>query len=186
MAVLGNKLTLMSPSRGVSMEAGAAITVLLASQCELRCLIYYSLLYPLFSSAPGPNPSCPLLSNPLPPPPSSPLRTPHPTRLPPLPHPAGRTHEPSSFALFPTLLDLRTHTDLQTVFPSRPPCASSAPPPVSVSCRVDSETSTGVHSPGLSWVGSSRSLLLVPSLVASWVSSSTPPGGRPVLPLVWL
>jgi sodium-dependent phosphate transporter len=32
MAVLGNKLTLMSPSRGVCMETGAAITVLLASQ----------------------------------------------------------------------------------------------------------------------------------------------------------
>lgn len=32
MKVLGNKLTLHSPSRGFSMELGAAITVLLASQ----------------------------------------------------------------------------------------------------------------------------------------------------------
>jgi sodium-dependent phosphate transporter len=32
MAALGNRLTLMSPSRGFSMEIGAAITVLLASQ----------------------------------------------------------------------------------------------------------------------------------------------------------
>jgi phosphate/sulfate permease len=32
MAVLGNRLTLMSPSRGYSMELGASITVILASQ----------------------------------------------------------------------------------------------------------------------------------------------------------
>lgn len=32
MAVLGNKITLHSPSRGFSMEMGAAITVILASQ----------------------------------------------------------------------------------------------------------------------------------------------------------
>jgi sodium-dependent phosphate transporter len=32
MAALGNRLTLMSPSRGFSMEMGASITVLLASQ----------------------------------------------------------------------------------------------------------------------------------------------------------
>jgi sodium-dependent phosphate transporter len=35
MRILGNKLTLMSPSRGFSMELGAAITVLLASQYGL-------------------------------------------------------------------------------------------------------------------------------------------------------
>ena len=34
MKVLGNRLTAMSPSRGFSMELGASITVLLASQCE--------------------------------------------------------------------------------------------------------------------------------------------------------
>lgn len=34
MRVLGNRLTLMSPSRGFSMELGSSITVLLASQCE--------------------------------------------------------------------------------------------------------------------------------------------------------
>ena len=35
MALLGNKLTLHSPSRGYSMELGSAITVLLASQYGL-------------------------------------------------------------------------------------------------------------------------------------------------------
>ncbi|KAM0792852.1 hypothetical protein ACM66B_002616 [Microbotryomycetes sp. NB124-2] len=35
MAVLGNKITLMSPSRGMNMELGAAITVILASQYGL-------------------------------------------------------------------------------------------------------------------------------------------------------
>ena len=35
MAVLGNKITLMSPSRGFTMELGAAITVILASQYGL-------------------------------------------------------------------------------------------------------------------------------------------------------
>jgi hypothetical protein len=34
MKVLGNRLTLMSPSRGFSMELGSAITVVLASQCK--------------------------------------------------------------------------------------------------------------------------------------------------------
>jgi len=34
MRVLGNRLTLMSPSRGFSMELGSSITVLLASQCK--------------------------------------------------------------------------------------------------------------------------------------------------------
>lgn len=33
MKVLGNRLTAHSPSRGFSMELGASITVLLASQC---------------------------------------------------------------------------------------------------------------------------------------------------------
>jgi phosphate/sulfate permease len=32
MAVLGNRITLISPSRGFTMELGAAITVILASQ----------------------------------------------------------------------------------------------------------------------------------------------------------
>lgn len=32
MRILGNRLTLMSPSRGFSMELGSSITVLLASQ----------------------------------------------------------------------------------------------------------------------------------------------------------
>lgn len=37
MAVMGNRITLMSPSRGFTAELGAAITVILASQysCEL-------------------------------------------------------------------------------------------------------------------------------------------------------
>lgn len=35
MRVLGNKMTLMSPSRGFSMELGAAVTVLLASNFAL-------------------------------------------------------------------------------------------------------------------------------------------------------
>lgn len=35
MKVLGNKITLMSPSRGFSMELGASITVILASQYGL-------------------------------------------------------------------------------------------------------------------------------------------------------
>jgi sodium-dependent phosphate transporter len=35
MAVIGNRLTLMSPSRGFSMELGSSITVLLASQYAL-------------------------------------------------------------------------------------------------------------------------------------------------------
>merc|ERR1711964_757171 len=35
MKVLGNKITLMSPSRGFSMELGSAITVILASQYGL-------------------------------------------------------------------------------------------------------------------------------------------------------
>jgi solute carrier family 20 (sodium-dependent phosphate transporter) len=34
MRVMGNKLTLMSPSRGFSMELGSAVTILLASICE--------------------------------------------------------------------------------------------------------------------------------------------------------
>ena len=38
MRVLGNRLTLMSPSRGFSMELGSSITVLLASQC--MCSLY--------------------------------------------------------------------------------------------------------------------------------------------------
>lgn len=35
MSVLGNRLTMHSPSRGFSMELGSSITVLLASQCRL-------------------------------------------------------------------------------------------------------------------------------------------------------
>lgn len=38
MRVLGNRLTLMSPSRGFSMELGSSVTVLLASQCGSCCL----------------------------------------------------------------------------------------------------------------------------------------------------
>lgn len=38
MKILGNKLTLHSPSRGFSMELGAAITVLLASQVRVHIL----------------------------------------------------------------------------------------------------------------------------------------------------
>lgn len=38
MAVLGNKITLMSPSRGFTACLGAAITVILASQYSSECL----------------------------------------------------------------------------------------------------------------------------------------------------
>lgn len=43
MKVLGNRLTAMSPSRGFSMELGASITVLLASQCKL----FFSVKFPV-------------------------------------------------------------------------------------------------------------------------------------------
>jgi hypothetical protein len=40
MRVLGNRLTLHSPSRGFSMELGSAITVLLASQCKFTIMFF--------------------------------------------------------------------------------------------------------------------------------------------------
>jgi sodium-dependent phosphate transporter len=58
MRVLGNRLTLQSPSRGYSMELGSAITVILASQygipvsttmCITGATLYVTLIFSTFS-----------------------------------------------------------------------------------------------------------------------------------------
>ena len=50
MRVLGNRITLHSPSRGFSMELGASITVILASQYGLPVSVSISLFYFRFRS----------------------------------------------------------------------------------------------------------------------------------------